>query len=406
MAKPEDYAFYCRVKINSGARAMEHIPVELEAMDAGKPMLVTDEQALAGKVVRAFRDSGMTVGVFDKLPPEPDGDLIAGLAAVYRDNHCDALIALGSGPIVDAVKAINVLVSTGRDRLASTVGTVPLDGPLNPLIFLPTSSADGLETAHFAIVGNTRITSPYLMPDLAVIDPRLFQPIDHRKTAAAAMSALTHAAETSAAASGNPLAAAYATTAVELIRENLLSVVNNGSDKKGRMALANAAVMTGCALSNAGMGMAGQLGAAAAVLSRVAPGVCKGILLAYALEYQTLKIGSQTADLLLPLAGSERYAGTAENLRGPIAVNTIYALVYDLNKTSRGSFPLTLREAGIDKELLEPIIEHAFDDNGVSADRNGCETVLAPRLGGPADRIALIIIIGKRPALLGRRLLF
>jgi len=41
---PDNYEFYCPVKINSGNRALEHLPVELDALNATKPLVITDKK--------------------------------------------------------------------------------------------------------------------------------------------------------------------------------------------------------------------------------------------------------------------------------------------------------------------------------------------------------------------------
>jgi len=40
---PDNYEFYCPVKINSGNRALEHLPVELDALNSRKPLILADK---------------------------------------------------------------------------------------------------------------------------------------------------------------------------------------------------------------------------------------------------------------------------------------------------------------------------------------------------------------------------
>ena len=69
---PDGFQCLCRVKINAGDRAMAHIPFELEALDARKPLVIAGENVRTGRLLKAFRNADMTVGIFDRMPKKPD----------------------------------------------------------------------------------------------------------------------------------------------------------------------------------------------------------------------------------------------------------------------------------------------------------------------------------------------
>jgi len=353
MASPDGFEFFCRVKINSGNKALEHLPYELEALEAGKPLIITDEKTRARIVGGAFKDSGVIYGVFDRIPSDPDPDTVTELASIYRENDCDTLVAVGNGPVMDTAKAVNILATFPEDHLDRFAGVNVITTPLKPLIAIPTATCNGREVSKFAAVGGLTFVSQFLMPDLVIVDARMVKPKNARVTASAAMSALTCSAESYVDAIRNPAADVYASAAIKLVSENLLEVVSHRKDRRGRMALINAAVMAGCAFSNARPGMAYRLGKAAGELCDIPRGLCRGIILPYALEYHTLKNDIRTSDLLLPLAGPDVYAGTSANPRAPIAVNMIYAMQYDLNKVTRGEIPFdSYRSYRIPKTMI------------------------------------------------------
>ena len=98
--------FICPVKINSGNKALEHLPFELGALDARKPLVIAEggaaKKGVIDVVIGAFRDSEITIGIFDNMPPLSDLPLIRELFGIYRDRGYDAIIAVGGGPAVDA----------------------------------------------------------------------------------------------------------------------------------------------------------------------------------------------------------------------------------------------------------------------------------------------------------------
>jgi hypothetical protein len=91
MHLPEHYEFFCPVKINSGNRALEQTPFELDALNARKPLVIArkddSERGLVDVIVDAFKDSGIAVGIFDGVPVAPDLKLIRELFNIYRGGY-------------------------------------------------------------------------------------------------------------------------------------------------------------------------------------------------------------------------------------------------------------------------------------------------------------------------------
>jgi len=380
MFLPDNYEFACPVKTNSGNRALEHLPVELDALNARKPLVITGKDA-AGKglvdvLTDAFRDSGITIGVFDGVPDVPDLRLIRELYGIYRDRGCDAIIAVGGGPATDTAKTLNIAVSGEPEDLETCAGDNMIKNPLRPLVYVPTLSGRGYETSRYAFFGDRVYASLFLMPDLVVIDPRMTVPEDAKTTAATALVALTQAAEVYASPGKNPLTDSYAYTAISFIMENLVTVINNPQDKKGRLALANAHCMAGCAFSNTVPGIAHALGKASGDVCGVSHGLCMGILLPYVLERYIFLSDYHIADLLLPLTGFDLYAGTAEEKRAQKVIDTIYDLQKELFKFSGGAIPRTLKDANISKNILKDIAVKAAGGASTGLDSDNCRTVL------------------------------
>ena len=380
MFLPNNYEFACPVKTTSGNRALEHLPVELDALNARKPLVITGKDA-AGKglvdvLIDAFRDSGITMGVFDGVPDVPDLHLIRELFGIYRDKGCDAIIALGGGPATDTAKTLNIAVSGEPEDLETCAGENMIKKPLRPLVYVPTLSGTGYETSRYAFFGDRVYASLFLMPDLVVIDPRMTVPDAAKTTAATALVALTQATEAYVSPGKNPLTDCYAYTAVQFIMENLVNAIRNPQDSIGRMALANAHCMAGCVFSNTVPGIAHALGKAAGDTCGASHGLCMGILLPYVLERYASLPGYHIADLLLPLAGFDVYAGTAEEKRSQKAVETIYDLQHDLFKVSGGAIPRTLKDTNLSKDVLKETARKSAGDGSTGLDADGCLAVL------------------------------
>jgi alcohol dehydrogenase len=125
-----------------------------------------------------------------------------------------------------------------------------------------------------------------------------------------------------------------------LIGQNLLSVIDNLGNKKGRLALAIAANMAGAAFSKAMVGMVHRLGHAVDAVCGVPHGNCMAILLPYGVEYNMHKNGHLIAQLLLPLAGARAVAQTPRHLRANQVVAMLRQLIQRLYQLPTASTPV------------------------------------------------------------------
>ncbi|UUS58439.1 MULTISPECIES: iron-containing alcohol dehydrogenase [unclassified Acinetobacter] len=374
MAKPY-YEFFCPVKVIAGHAALEHIPFELSTFGAKRPMIITDKgvrsNQLLAPIEAAFESTETVIGyIFDDVPPDSSLETVRKAAQLYRDNQCDAIIAVGGGSVIDTSKATNILVSEGGDDLLKYSGAHNLPKPLKPFFVIPTTSGTGSEVTMVAVVSDPEknvkmaFASNYLMPHAAILDPRMTQTLPPHLTAMTAMDAMTHAIEAYTCMAANPISDAYATAAIKKISNSLFGVLDNTSDAHGRLELAQASTMAGIAFSNSMVGLVHSLGHALGAVAHLPHGLCMNLFLPYVLEYNKEVNGDKIAELLLPLAGPDIYAQTPANLRAEKAISTLLAMrdrLFSLTK-----LPRTLSETGkVTEAQLDEVAEKALNDGSI-----------------------------------------
>lgn len=369
------YEFFCPVKLIVGARALENIPFELGALGAQRPMLVTDPGVTAAGLVDTLREILSTGGlelaaVYDEVPPDSSLAAVRTIARRYREAGCDSLIALGGGSPIDTAKAANILASEHTDELLKYSGAGNLPRPLKPLLVIPTTAGTGSEVTYVSVIRDEErglkvpFASPYLMPNAAVLDPRMTLSLPAQITAATAMDAMTHACESYICLAKNPMSDAYATAAVRAIADHLLKVLDQPGDAEGRLALAQAATMAGIAFSNSMVGLVHALGHSVGALCHVHHGTCMSILLPAVLEYNLEACRAPIGELLLPLAGAEPYADTPPESRADKTIARLRWLKDEIH--ARCGLPRTLSETGkVDRAQLPRIAEMALDDGAI-----------------------------------------
>ncbi|MFT3923514.1 MAG: iron-containing alcohol dehydrogenase [Myxococcales bacterium] len=366
------FEFFCPVKIVAGFAALEHIAYELGARSASKPLIITDKGVrsvgLVEVVQNALKSAGVSAPlVFDDVPQDSATNTVTAIAKLYRSEGCDSIIAIGGGSVIDTAKAANILASEGGQDLTAYAGTNVVKRRLRPLFVLPTTSGTGSEVTAVSVVKDSNsgmklpFVSPYLLPDVAVLDPRMTIGLPPFFTAATAMDAMTHAAEAFTCLGKNPLSDSYAKAAIQKVASNVVAVLDEPSNKERRLELALAATMAGIAFSNSMVGMVHALGHTIGAVTHVPHGVCMSILLPYALEYNLDARRQVIGELLLPLAGPDVYAKTLERDRPQAAITAIRSLREAL--WQKAKLPRSLSETGkITRDQLPEIARLSLDD--------------------------------------------
>ncbi len=366
------FEFFCPVKILAGSAALEHVPYELASIGATRPLIITDKGVRAAGLVDVVLGAMLNAAVeyppvYDDVPPDSSTDVVADIARVYRSRGCDSLIALGGGSVIDTAKAVNVLVSEGGDDLHAYAGTGVVKRRLRPLFVLPTTSGTGSEATSVAVIRDSKtgnklpFMSPFLMPDAAVLDPRLTLGLPPFFTAATGMDAMTHAVEAYLCLAKNPLSDAYATAAIRKISEHLVPLLDDMKNPTRRLEVALGATMAGVAFSNSMVGLVHSLGHSVGALCHVPHGVCMSVFLPYVLEYNLDTRRDAIGELLLPLAGAEVFAKTPASERAAAAIQHLRGMRDALHQ--KAGLPRTLSETGkVARAQLTEIAQLAIDD--------------------------------------------
>ncbi len=371
---PKYYEFQNPVKINAGMDALETIPYELKQMNASRPIIITDKgisnAGLLKTLLNAFDDSELTIGVvFDETPPDSSLSTVNRIAELYRKHKCDSIIALGGGSPMDTAKGVNILISEGTGDIRQFMGADRLKKQMQPFIAIPTTSGTGSEVTLVAVIYDEEnqvkmpFTSARLLPNVAVLDPRMTIGLPARITAATGMDALTHAIEAYTCLQKNPMSDAFATAAIKLVGKYLLAVVKNGKDKEARFAMANASTMAGIAFSNSMVGAVHAIGHACGAVAHIHHGTAMAILLPYVMEFNKDILGDLYGELLLPLAGESVYLSTDRVEHAGKFIKTVKSINTELNKLC--NMPVCLSDAGLKKEQFKQVAETALNDGAM-----------------------------------------
>ncbi|MGN4979660.1 iron-containing alcohol dehydrogenase [Aeromonas sp. 95A] len=385
------YDFFCPVKLLAGEQALEQLASELASLGARCPLLLTDKgvnaTGLATLLANVLAEGELPVAaIWDEIPADSSTAVVERIAKRYRELDCDSLVALGGGSVIDTAKAVNILTSMGGDHLLDYSGAGCLTRPLKPLAVVPTTAGTGSEVTLVAVIKDEAsgrkvpFTSPFLLPQLAVLDPRLTQGLPLNITAATAMDAMTHAIEAFIGTAKNPVSDALALMAVEKIASALPQIIHDPQNKQLRLQLAEGSTLAGMAFSNSMVGLVHALGHSLGARCHLPHGLCMNLFLPTVLDYNRPEVDNELARLLLPLVGAERFAATPAHQRAEATITAIRTLRDTLWQAVK--LPRTMSEAGVsDRSLLTEIRDLAVNDgallfNRKDADREQLLTLL------------------------------
>ena len=273
---------------------------DLRTLHCEQALIVTDADTEArGVADEVRRHLDAPVRVFADVEPEPSEALVQAGVEVVRNLRPDLIIAVGGGSAIDAAKAIRLFHESPQLSLAELtlpfldarkrVSQYPEVEHSLRLVAVPTTSGTGSEVSPAAVLsaGGRKLTlvDYSLVPDMAIVDPRLTLTMPPTLTADTGVDALTHALEAGVSIFASPYTDAFCMQALHLILDSLPRACADGSDLAARTAMSNAATLAGLAFSNAFVGVCHSLAHAVGARFGIAHGRANGIFLPHVLRY-------------------------------------------------------------------------------------------------------------------------
>ncbi len=343
-----------------GPGAISRLGEIVKELKMARPLLITDGGVVAaGLAERALQTLENPI-VFDRVRANPDVELVAETATVWREEGCDGLIALGGGSSIDTAKGVGIVVSHGGSILDYEYGGKPITRRIPPLVTVPTTAGTGSEVTLWAVITDRerRIKfnvggTPLIGAHVAVIDPELTLGLPPSITAATGMDALAHGVECYTCDYHQPFNDAVALAAIELAARWLRVAYRHGDDLEARTNMAYAATFGGLAYGTESAG-------AAHAMSQSAGGV------------HDCPHGALTARVLGPVcefnapAAPERYARIAQALgvdvHGMEPLEAAMAGIEELYRLTGDVKIPTMEELGFSEDEIPMLARIAFED--------------------------------------------
>lgn len=232
----------------------------LTALPVKKVCIVTrffmSVSGAAGGMKKAFENAGMDCTLFDRVEPNLSPAVIKQ-GILCMDERTDLIVALGSGTVTDAAKAMLFF----RQKA--------LNAKFKPLlVVIPSFFGTGSEIAATSTITDpeTRIRLPLtdavMKPDLILLDARLTRTIPAPVMASTGMAVLARCIEAYVSKRSNGTADSALETAIVYVFTYLVRSIACPADTMARQRMLLAACLSGMAIHNSGLGIGHSLACA------------------------------------------------------------------------------------------------------------------------------------------------
>lgn len=291
----KDFLFQMPRTIEMGYGKSRQIASFVKKMGLKNVLLVVDHQlkklGLLDNIFNSLNDGAVAFHVFDDITHEPTiADVDQAIKDLKVGTVFDGVIGVGGGSAIDVAKLL--AVSGGFEgSVGQYVGTNIVKQPGVPMMILPTTSGTGAEATPNAIVHNVEaevkqgVVSPYLIPDIVILDPELTLSLPPKVTAETGLDAFTHAIECFICNKATPMSDMVSLESMRLMTKYLRQAVNNGQDREARYCTALGSLYGGIAIANSGTGGVHALAYPLGGKYHITHGLSNAILLAEVMKF-------------------------------------------------------------------------------------------------------------------------
>ena len=270
------------------------IPQILEKKKCDHVLIITDTGIIRHGLITRLEDTldrhFIPYIIYDGTVANPTTTNVDEALALYHEYDCNAIIGFGGGSSIDCAKAVGARVAKPHQSLAKMKGILKVHKKLPLLIAIPTTAGTGSETTLAAVITDAETRHKYpindfpLIPQVAVLDPKVTASLPPALTATTGMDALTHAVEAYIGNSTTAGTRADALFAVKMIFENIDHAYCDGSDLEARKNMLLAAFSAGCAFSKSYVGYVHAVAHSLGGEYNVPHGLANAVLLPFVLE--------------------------------------------------------------------------------------------------------------------------
>ncbi|ASA57531.1 iron-containing alcohol dehydrogenase [Vibrio gazogenes] len=231
--------------------------------------------------------------IIDGVEPNPSVKTVWRGAEAMMSFEPDWIVAIGGGSALDAAKVMWCFYEHPHLKFEDIieVGSMPALRQKAKFIAIPSTSGTASEITAFSVITDTEnhikypIVAADMVPDIAILDPKLPETMPAHITANTGMDVLTHAAEALVSIAATSFTDPYSIEAIKLVIDNIETAYKEPDNKEARYNMHNASALAGMAFTNASLGLVHSLAHKIGGEFGVTHGLSNAILLPYIIDF-------------------------------------------------------------------------------------------------------------------------
>ena len=328
-------------------------------------LFVTDQGiidiGLADTALSALNNICSKIVLFNEVEADPSLSTLERAIEIGKKNNCSGVIGFGGGSSMDVAK-LSALIMGSKESLDAAWGVNLACGPRVPLVLVPTTAGTGSEVTPVSIItiGQNEkrgVSSPIILPDLAILDPTLTIGLPKKITAATGVDAMVHAIEaySSINKNNNSISQMYALEALKLLEKSIERAVLDGKDLTARSDMLKGSMLAGVAFANSPVAAVHALAYPIGGIFKIPHGLSNALILPYVLRYnqsdaRASKAYADLCDHIWPSKGSKR----GNQFKSSLFIDKLE------NLSSRLGLETRLRDVGIPQESCQKLAEESM----------------------------------------------
>ena len=328
-------------------------------------LFVTDQGiidiGLADTALSALNNICSKIVLFNEVEADPSLSTLERAIEIGKKNNCSGVIGFGGGSSMDVAK-LSALIMGSKENLDTAWGVNLACGPRVPLVLVPTTAGTGSEVTPVSIItiGQNEkrgVSSPIILPDLAILDPTLTIGLPKKITAATGVDAMVHAIEaySSINKNNNSISQMYALEALKLLEKSIERAVLDGKDLTARSDMLKGSMLAGVAFANSPVAAVHALAYPIGGIFKIPHGLSNALILPYVLRYnqsdaRASKAYADLCDHIWPSKGSKR----GNQFKSSLFIDKLE------NLSSRLGLETRLRDVGIPQEACQKLAEESM----------------------------------------------
>ena len=260
-------------------------------------LFITDKDLMSLKLteptLNQLKKFSPKVEIFEDVEADPSLKTLLKSIEIGKKMNATGVIGFGGGSSMDVAKLTSLILGS-NENIEEAWGVSNAKGPRLPLVLVPTTAGTGSEVTPISIitVGEEEkkgVSSPIILPDVAILDPDLTLGLPAHTTAATGIDAMVHAIEGYASANknNNPISKMLSVEALKLLGGSIEKAVFDGSNLEARGNMLIGAMLAGKSFANSPVAAVHALAYPIGGTFHVSHGLSNSLVLPYVLRFNS-----------------------------------------------------------------------------------------------------------------------